>query len=114
MIEAGAIKEMTRILKSGGKLVITDLDEHDFDFLKTEHHDRWMGFDRENIKQWFIEVGFKKASLDSVEEKCTSESIRIESFFHREIMLLSHSLPFIPVRLYNELESIKELGYGNL
>ncbi|MFA9560354.1 class I SAM-dependent methyltransferase [Evansella sp. AB-rgal1] len=39
-----AIKEMARILKSGGKLVLTDLDEHQFDFLITDHHDRWMGF----------------------------------------------------------------------
>ena len=89
-----------------GKLVITDLDEHDIGFLKTEHHDRWMGFERKNIRQWFIEAGLKKVSVDCVEEKCTSESIRIERFFHREIMLLSHSLPFIPVRLYNELESL--------
>ena len=29
-----AIKEMARILKPGGMLVITDLDEHSFEFLK--------------------------------------------------------------------------------
>jgi len=38
-----AIAEMTRILRPGGKLVITDLDTHHFDFLRKEHHDRWMG-----------------------------------------------------------------------
>jgi ubiquinone/menaquinone biosynthesis C-methylase UbiE len=69
-----AIKEMTRILRSGGKLVITDLDEHDFDFLKTEHHDRWMGFKRKDVKRWFIEAGLKKTSLDCAGEKCSSES----------------------------------------
>ena len=30
---AAALKEMARILKNGGKLVITDLDEHGFEFL---------------------------------------------------------------------------------
>ncbi|NIM91479.1 MAG: methyltransferase domain-containing protein [Candidatus Aminicenantes bacterium] len=69
-----AIKEMTRILKSGGKLVISDLDEHDFQFLKIEHHDRWMGFKREDVKQWFREAGLKKVSLDCAGEKCSSES----------------------------------------
>ena len=44
-----AIEEMVRILKPAGKLVITDLDEHEFDFLREEHHDRWMGFKRADI-----------------------------------------------------------------
>ncbi len=54
-----AIKEMARILKPGGKLVITDLDKHNFEFLKTEHHDHWMGFKREDIKNWFSSAGLK-------------------------------------------------------
>jgi len=41
-----AIAVMVRILKPGGKLVITDLDRHSYQFLKTEHHDRWLGFKR--------------------------------------------------------------------
>ena len=47
-----AIKEMVRILKPEGTLIITDMDEHDFPFLKIEHQDRWMGFQREDIEQW--------------------------------------------------------------
>ncbi len=37
-----AIIEMVRILKIRGKLVLTDLDEHNFELLKTEHYDRWL------------------------------------------------------------------------
>lgn len=44
-----AIKEMARILKPEGRLIIADLDVHAFQFLKDEHHDRWMGFKREDI-----------------------------------------------------------------
>jgi ubiquinone/menaquinone biosynthesis C-methylase UbiE len=69
-----AIKEMKRILKPGGKLVITDVDEHEFEFLKTEQHDRWMGFDREDIKRWFIEAGLKNVFVDCVGEKCCTKS----------------------------------------
>jgi ubiquinone/menaquinone biosynthesis C-methylase UbiE len=47
-----AMKEMRRILKPGGKLVITDMDKHTFEFLKREHHDRWMGFEREDVRRW--------------------------------------------------------------
>jgi ubiquinone/menaquinone biosynthesis C-methylase UbiE len=43
---AAVLGEMTRVLKPGGWVVVTDLDKHNFVFLRTEQHDRWMGFDR--------------------------------------------------------------------
>lgn len=69
-----AIKEMVRILKPGGKLTVTDLDEHTFEFLKDEHHDRWMGFKRENIRKWFTEAGLKNVIADCVGENCCAQS----------------------------------------
>lgn len=69
-----AIKEMVRILKTGGKLVITDLDEHNHEFLKTEHHDRWMGFKRDNIKKWLENAGLKSVIVDCAGGKCCASS----------------------------------------
>jgi len=69
-----AIKEMARILKLGGMLVVTDLDEHNFEFLKTEQHDRWMGFKREDVNCWFVEAGLKEAMVDCVGENCCAQS----------------------------------------
>jgi ubiquinone/menaquinone biosynthesis C-methylase UbiE len=69
-----AIQEMVRILKPKGKLVITDLDEHTFEFLKAEHHDRWMGFMREDVRQWLIEAGLKNVVVDCVGENCCAQS----------------------------------------
>ncbi len=70
-----AIKEMTRILKHGGMLIVTDADEHNFEFLKTEHCDRWMGFKRDDVKRWFIEAGFKEVMVECVGENCCTQSI---------------------------------------
>lgn len=69
-----AIKEMARILRPAGKLVITDLDEHAFEFLRVEHHDRWMGFKREDIKKWLTEAGLKNVYVDCVGENCCAQS----------------------------------------
>ncbi len=69
-----AIKEMVRILKAGGELVITDMDEHEFKFLKEEHHDRWMGFKRKDVKRWFEEAGLKNVIVDCVGESCCAQS----------------------------------------
>jgi ubiquinone/menaquinone biosynthesis C-methylase UbiE len=69
-----AIREMTRILKPGGKLVITDMDEHDYEFLRKEQHDRWMGFKRADVESWFKEACLQNVRVDCVEEDCCADS----------------------------------------
>lgn len=71
---SSAIKEMTRIIKPGGTVVITDLDEHNFEFLRTEQFDRWLGFKRDDIKQWFLEAGLKNVVVDCVGGNCSTTS----------------------------------------
>ena len=71
---ANAIKEMARMLKPGGRLVITDLDEHNFEFLRIEQHDRWMGFKREEVQRWFDEAGLKNVKIDCVGDDCCAAS----------------------------------------
>lgn len=67
-----AIKEMVRILKPGGRIVITDADKHNYEFLRTEQHDRWLGFDRDDIKKWFENTGLTNIKVDCVEANCYS------------------------------------------
>lgn len=69
-----AIKEMVRVLKTGGKIVLTDMDVHQYEFLREEHNDRWMGFKREDIKKWFIKAGLQNVQTDCVGEDCCAES----------------------------------------
>lgn len=71
---AAAVEEMVRILKPGGRLVITDVDEHTHEFLRTEQHDRWLGFKREDIRTWFIDAGLRDVQVDCIGEECSSTS----------------------------------------
>ncbi len=69
-----AIAEMKRILKPGGRLIITDLDEHQSEFLRTEQFDRWMGFHRDDISRWFQAVDLTNIKIDCVDESCCASS----------------------------------------
>ena len=62
-------KEMRRILKPGGKVIITDINEHEHTWLRQEKSDLWLGFNPDDLHEWLKEAGFgntqvKKAGCD--------------------------------------------------
>jgi ubiquinone/menaquinone biosynthesis C-methylase UbiE len=69
-----AIREMARLLKPGGTLVITDADTHTHEWLRTEQHDRWLGFDRADVARWFEEAGLERVSVGDTQELCSPTS----------------------------------------
>jgi ubiquinone/menaquinone biosynthesis C-methylase UbiE len=84
-----AIREMHRILRDGGELVITDLDTHDFVFLKEESHDRWLGFKREDITEWFADAGFRNVEVQCVGEQCCAKSVCTDDYASISIFVAS-------------------------
>jgi ubiquinone/menaquinone biosynthesis C-methylase UbiE len=71
---AAAIGEMARILKKGGTLTITDLDQHMFAFLTEERTDRWMGFRGGDMRTWFAEAGLKDIAVGDTGERASVPS----------------------------------------
>jgi ubiquinone/menaquinone biosynthesis C-methylase UbiE len=69
-----AIREMARTLKPGGRLVITDADTHTHEWLRTEQHDRWLGFDRAEVARWFEEAGLEEVTVGDTHELCSPTS----------------------------------------
>lgn len=69
-----AIKEMVRLLRPGGRLVITDMDIHPYEWMKTEMADVWPGFERDQVRLWFQEAGLVNVIVDCTGESCCAES----------------------------------------
>ena len=68
------IAQMARALAPGGRLVITDADTHSHEWLRTEQHDRWLGFERADIERWFRDAGLEEVSVSDTREICSPTS----------------------------------------
>jgi ubiquinone/menaquinone biosynthesis C-methylase UbiE len=71
---ARAIRAMGGALKPGGRLVITDADTHTHEWLRVEQHDRWLGFDRQDITRWFQEASLSDVTVGDTREICSPTS----------------------------------------
>jgi ubiquinone/menaquinone biosynthesis C-methylase UbiE len=69
---AGTIAEWGRILKSGGKISIVELEKHEHEWLRDEMADIWLGFEPKELKGFFRGAGFERISVESIEEECST------------------------------------------
>ncbi|MCX7668536.1 MAG: arsenite methyltransferase [Anaerolineae bacterium] len=67
---AAAIREMARLLRPGGRLVITDLDRHEHERLRVEMADEWPGFARTAVKEWLRAAGLVNVFVTDTRQSC--------------------------------------------
>jgi ubiquinone/menaquinone biosynthesis C-methylase UbiE/DNA-binding transcriptional ArsR family regulator len=52
-----AIRELCRVTRAGGTVVLVDLVQHNQEWMRNEMAHRWLGFDRQGIEKWFWSAG---------------------------------------------------------
>ena len=56
---ARAVREASRTLAPGGRLLIVDFAPHDLEFLRDEHAHRRLGFGSEEVRRWIEAAGLR-------------------------------------------------------
>ncbi|MCH5277452.1 MAG: metalloregulator ArsR/SmtB family transcription factor [Desulfovibrionaceae bacterium] len=54
-----AIREMARVLRSGGLALVTDFDRHQDETMRSVYGDRWLGFTREELTDALAAAAFE-------------------------------------------------------
>lgn len=67
VMPSAGIREIRRILKPGGRLLITDFEKHDIEMVREKCGDPWLGFEQEEIENWLSNDGFTMTGVDRFE-----------------------------------------------
>jgi arsenite methyltransferase len=71
---AQALGEMARALRPGGRLVLTDLDQHAEEWMRTEMADVWLGFGRDQVREWLEQAGLEQIDVDACGQICSAST----------------------------------------
>ena len=65
---AEAVREMMRVVRPGGRVIIVDFVHHDQGWMQSELGGLWQGFDLEQVKRWFEDAGLCDVRIEVDEE----------------------------------------------
>jgi len=68
---AVAVNEMARVLRPGGTLAFSDLQEHSYESLRKEHADLWLGFRLQHVEAILEQAGLDSVNVTTLSSCCS-------------------------------------------
>ena len=59
-----ALRDIARVLRHDGKLVVVDLVEHDNEYMRERYADLWLGFNTETFSRWGAQLGLETQHIE--------------------------------------------------
>jgi ubiquinone/menaquinone biosynthesis C-methylase UbiE/DNA-binding HxlR family transcriptional regulator len=96
-----AVREMTRVLKPGGTLVITDFLPHEETWLRDEHADLWLGFEAHVVAGWMRSAGLTTITEEQQPYATKVDGKNVDIADKLRLFILSGKLPLVPERMFD-------------
>jgi len=64
---ADAVREMVRVVKPGGVVVVVDFVLHEQEWMREELGVLWLGFELDEVRDWFAAAGLEAVDVDVIE-----------------------------------------------
>jgi ubiquinone/menaquinone biosynthesis C-methylase UbiE len=72
---ADAVREMARVVRPGGRVVVVDFVQHDREWMKDKLGVMWRGFPSDTAKAWFEQAGLTDFELEVGESPSKSNDL---------------------------------------
>ena len=68
-----AVVEASRVMRSGGRLLIADFAPHELEFLRKDFAHRRLGFSDREVQGWFAAAGLKSLAVEAIAPNANSK-----------------------------------------
>jgi ArsR family transcriptional regulator len=95
---AEAVRELCRITRPGGSVILLDLVPHTQEWMKEQMQHRWLGFHRQTIEKWLGDAGASKIEYELTGSYAGGQAEKngkhpVEIFVTRAVIPASRPIP---------------------
>ncbi len=95
---AAVLREVTKVLRPAGRLLIVDFASHGLDFLREQHAHQRLGFSHDQMNAWLAECGLEVSHVSDLQPEPAEDEKLTVSFWlaHDQRVLMAEPINPLP------------------